>query len=183
MALERILPRYDASERHAIVVRADPARTYAALRALDLADLPLTRALMALRALPDRLRHRRGIRLRRHVTLDGLRGAGFALLSEEPGREIVLGLAGRFWSVTGGGMRVTADDFASFSAPGTAKAAMDFRLEPLADGRTRLSTETRILCADEAARRSFGPYWFAVRAGSGLIRREILARVKRAAER
>jgi len=80
-------------------------------------------------------------------------------------------------------MRVSAADFAAFSTPGTAKAAMDFRLEPLAGGRTRLSTETRILCADDAARRSFGRYWLAVRAGSGLIRREILARVKRAAER
>src|SRR5437660_731646 len=60
MALERILPRYDASERHAIVVRADAARTYAALRTLDLADLPLTRVLMAVRALPDRVLGRRG---------------------------------------------------------------------------------------------------------------------------
>jgi len=183
MALERILPRYDASERHAIVVRADAARTYAALRTLDLADLPLTRVLMAVRALPDRVLGRRGLPLRRHVTLDGLLGAGFALLAEEPGREIVLGIAGRFWRVTGGGMRVSAADFAAFSAAGTAKAAMDFRLEPLGGGRTRLSTETRILCADDAARRSFGRYWLAVRAGSGLIRREILARVKRAAER
>jgi len=93
MALERILPRYDASERHAIVVRADAARTYAALRTLDLADLPLTRVLMAVRALPDRVLGRRALPLRRHVTLDGLLGAGFALLAEEPGREIVLGIA------------------------------------------------------------------------------------------
>src|SRR2546425_1963781 len=153
MALERILPRYDASERHAIVVRADAARTYAALRALDLADLPLTRMLMAVRALPDRLLRRRGLPLRRHMTLEGLLGAGFALLAEEPGREIVLGIAGRFWRVTGGGMRVSAADFAAFSAPGTAKAAMDFRLEPLAGGRTRPSTEAPDPCAQDAARR------------------------------
>src|SRR2546428_5678476 len=158
MALERLLPRYAAGGRPAIVVRADPARTYAALRALDLADLPLTRALMALRALPDRLRRRPGIRLRRHVTLDGLRAAGFALLSEEPGREIVLGIAGRFWSVTGGGMRVTADDFASFFAPGTAKAAMDFPLPPLAPGRTALFPGTPLLFGPEAPRPSFCPH-------------------------
>src|SRR2546428_7374947 len=101
MALERILPRYDTSERHAIVVRADAARTYAALRTLDLADLPLTRVLMAVRALPDRLLRRRGLPLRRHVTLDGLLGAGFALLAEEPGPEIVPRIAGRVWRVTG----------------------------------------------------------------------------------
>lgn len=183
MALERIMPRYDASERHAIVVRADARKTYAALQGLDLADLPITRALMALRALPDRLLHRRGIALRRRVRLRDLIGAGFALLAEKPDREIVLGIAGRFWRVTGGGVRVAAEDFAAFAEPGTAKAAMDFRLEPLPGGGTRLSTETRILCADEAARRSFGRYWLVVRAGSGLIRREMLSRVKRAAER
>src|SRR2546428_7972370 len=165
MALERILPRYDTSERHAIVVRADAARTYAALRTLDLPDLPLTRVLMAARALPDRLLRRRGLPLRRHVTLDGLLGAGFALLAEEPGREIVLGIAGRFWRVTGGGMRVSAADFAAFSAPGTAKAAMDFRLEPLAGGRARPSTQTRVLSADEPAPRSFRRYLLSLPAG------------------
>src|SRR5256712_6004321 len=143
MALERILPRYDTSERHAIVVRADAARTYAALRTLDLPDLPLTRVLMAARALPDRLLRRRGLPLRRHVTLDGLLGAGFALLAEEPGREIVLGIASRFWRVTGGGMRVGAADFAAFSAPGTAKAALDFRLESLPGSRAGPSPASR----------------------------------------
>src|SRR2546428_7566821 len=83
--------------------------------------------------------------LRRHVTLDGLLGAGFALLAEEPGREIVLGIAGRFWRVTGGGMRVSATDFAAFSAPGTAKAAMDFRLEPLAGGPARALNRAPVL--------------------------------------
>src|SRR2546425_11866198 len=116
---------------------------------------------MAVRALPDRLLRRRGLPLRRHVTLDGLLGAGFALLAEEPGREIVLGIAGRFWRVTGGGMRVSAADFAAFSAPGTAKAAMDFRLEPLAGGRAGLSTEKRVLCRRDAPRRRLGPYWVA----------------------
>src|SRR2546430_16864282 len=93
MALERILPRYDASERHAIVVRADAARTYAALRTLDLADLPLTRVLMAVRALPDRVLRRRGLPLPRHVTLHGLLGAGFALLAQGPGPGVLLGSA------------------------------------------------------------------------------------------
>src|SRR2546428_642398 len=144
MALERILPRYDASERHAIVVRADAARTYAALRTLDLADLPLTRVLMAVPALPDPVLGRRGLPPPGHVTRAGPPGGGFAPPAEGAGREIVLGIAGRFWRVPGGGIRVSAADFAAFSAPGTAKAAMDFRLEPLAGGRTRLSTETRI---------------------------------------
>src|SRR2546428_14151686 len=85
MALERILPRYDASERHAIVVRADAARTYAALRTLDLVDLPLTRVLMAVPALPDRLLRRPGLPPRRPRTPARPPGAGFPPPAQGPG--------------------------------------------------------------------------------------------------
>jgi len=36
---------------------------------------------------------------------------------------------------------------------------MSLRYEPLADGRTRLSTETRVTCVDAAAYRRFTFYW------------------------
>ena len=104
------------------------------------------------------------------------------LLADVPGRELVLGIAGRFWSVTGGGMRVSADDFATFAPPDTARAALDFRFECLAGGNTRVTTETRITCSDERARRRFAAYWRIVRPGSGLIRREILRRLRARAE-
>jgi hypothetical protein len=56
-----------------------------------------------------------------------------------------------------------------------------FELEALGDG-TRLSTETRVQPTDTAAR-AFRPYWWAIRAGSGLIRRDVLRAVRRRAER
>jgi hypothetical protein len=40
-----------------------------------------------------------------------------------------------------------------------------------------------VRCADAATRRAFRRYWLVVRPASGLLRRLMLARVRRAAER
>ncbi|MGI9120895.1 MAG: hypothetical protein ACR2G7_12375 [Acidimicrobiales bacterium] len=58
---------------------------------------------------------------------------------------------------------------------------MDFVLRADGDG-TRLTTETRVKATDATTRRRFGRYWLVIRAGSGLIRRELLGAVSRQAE-
>jgi hypothetical protein len=50
-------------------------------------------------------------------------------------------------------------------------------------GRTPLSTETRILATDEAARRRFGRYWVVIRPGSAAIRVVWLWAIRTRAER
>jgi hypothetical protein len=50
------------------------------------------------------------------------------------------------------------------------------------EGTTRLTTETRVAATDRRTRLLFGVYWTAIRPGSGLIRREMLGAVARAAE-
>ena len=57
--------------------------------------------------------------------------------------------------------------------PGTARLAWGFWFVPEGDG-TRVVTETRIDCVDDAARRAMRAYWCLIRSPSGLIRREIL---------
>jgi len=58
---------------------------------------------------------------------------------------------------------------------------MEFRLEPGPAG-TLLSTETRVLATDPKTRRNFAAYWFVIRPGSSVIRRELLKVVARRAE-
>jgi len=65
---------------------------------------------------------------------------------------------------------------------GTAKAAWNFEVGLRADGATELRTETRVLCADVATRRRFRAYWILIKRFSGLIRQEMLAAVRSAAE-
>jgi hypothetical protein len=106
-----------------------------------------------------------------------------AVLEDAPPQDLVLGLTGRFWTAVGGLHPTDRATFRELPPSGTARVAWSFRVEPAGEGVTRLTTETRIRCADASARRAFGRYWFAIRPGSGLIRRAILAAVRREAER
>ena len=181
-----MLPDYDAVERHATTVRAPRERTWQALRTAELGGSLVTAALLALRALPSRLRQvgeRREVGRRPGLTLDGLVEAGFVLIGERPGQEIVLGLVGKFWRPTGGLRTFDAAEFRSLDEPGWAKAAWSFSLSDAGPGETRLATETRVRCTDSASRRCFRAYWLVVRPFSGLLRRDALRTIRRAAER
>jgi hypothetical protein len=188
MLIDELLPRYDVSERHAIEVRATPAAAYAALREVDFAGNGVLRALTSLRALPARLLNwrSRGVDRPRHkrMTLAALEAQGFILLGEAPPAELVLGIEGRFWALDGGRCTPPRLLFLSSSpAPGNARAVWNFTFTALDSTRTLVATETRVLCADAAARRRFLPYWFVIRAGSGLIRRAMLRQLRETAER
>lgn len=108
---------------------------------------------------------------------------GFTPLDEDPGRELVFGLAGRFWRPNGG-LRRIADRraFLAFSEEGCVKAAWNLALSASDGGECELTTETRIRCFGPAARRSFRLYWFFIRPFSGMLRTSLLRDVKRRAE-
>ena len=172
--IEEYLPEFDVVECHATVVRAAPARVWAVLRTADFGRSRLVAVLLGVRGLGRR---------RVTLTLETMLAAGnFVQLDERPGRELLIGLEGRFWRPRPDLRTTDARRFREPLGPGLARAAWDFRLEPLGNEGTRLSTETRVYCADAAARRRFRPYWLLVRPGSGLIRRAMLAAIRRAAE-
>jgi hypothetical protein len=178
--IDDFLPRFDVHEIHRMRFAAPPAEVWRALWEADLASSWWIRGLMALRALPALLFDREKRRIARGPwNLRALAGAGFGFLAEEPEREVVLGVEGRFWRPAGNLERF---DRARFDRPleaGLARAVWNFVLEPDGSGATLLTTETRVLCGDPASRRRFRAYWFFVRPGSGLIRRLMLAAVRR----
>jgi hypothetical protein len=116
------------------------------------------------------------------MDMEALLRSGFVLLEEQPGRELVLGLVGRFWRLDGGIVRMTAETFGSFDAPGYARAVWNFTVAPAGEGTVQLATETRVRCTDAAARRRFLRYWRLVAPFSGLTRMEMLRVVRRDAE-
>ena len=182
MLLDRYLPTYDVVERHATVVRAPADRVYAAIERADMGASPVARGLMALRALAAGPRAGGGGRTTRG-TLGELLRRNFLPLADDPPRELVLGLVGKFWQPSGGVERIPPADFIAFARPGYAKAAWNFAVAPLPDGRgVRLTTETRVHCTDAASRRRFRAYWLLIRPFSGLIRREMLRVIRREAE-
>ncbi|BAK84760.1 hypothetical protein GLX_23480 [Komagataeibacter medellinensis NBRC 3288] len=59
---------------------------------------------------------------------------------------------------------------------------LSYTLQPLTRGTYRLTTETSVFCPTSATRRRFAPYWYLIRPVSGLIRRRMLAFIRKQAE-
>lgn len=179
--LDEVMPSYDAHEVHGAYVDASPEEAYAAVLATTGREIRLLGPLMALRTLPARLAGRRPDEAAEGTVLEGMQKNGFARIAEDPGREIVLGVVGKFWKPVGNTPLHEVTDresFVSFERPDYAKAAMNFLVRGEANG-SRIVTETRIAGTDAAARRKFRCYWLFVRPGSGAIRRSWLAAIRR----
>src|SRR6187399_1684889 len=127
MRIDELMPRYDASERHSRLFDATPAEVWEALGTADLGGSPLIRLLMGLRTLPQRL-FGGGVppRSRGRLDLKALERAGFGTLAIEPGREIVLGIEGRFWRPTGNVRGFERARFEKPVEPGLARGVWNF---------------------------------------------------------
>jgi hypothetical protein len=185
--LDRLLPTFQAVERHSVTVTASAERVWAALTQVPTGELRLFRLLMGVRVLPGRLLGSPRARFEADEPLLGWAvRSGFTILGEDARQELVVGAIGQPWRLAGGrGMAVVdGNDFAAFDQAGYAKMAANFRLDPIAGGRAiQLSTETRVACTDPISARRFARYWRLVRPASGAIRRSWLAAIKRRAER
>ena len=176
--LDDVLPHYDQREYHETHVDAPPDVAWAALQELRVRDLPLTVVLTRLRGGPSAWFGRvEGLDLR---ALDSV--APRTLVAEPP-RELVLGDIACYSATRPARPEIPRGElteFVAFAEPGWSKVAMNFRFTAERNG-TLLSTETRVHATDAATRRAFRRYWLLVRAGSGLIRRDILSAVRSAA--
>lgn len=76
---------------------------------------------------------------------------------------------------------VDLEAFRAFAEPGFAKILWNVRVRG-ENGKTVLSTETRVLCTDDRTRRFFKAYWTVVQHGSDLTRRDMLRGWRRRAE-
>jgi hypothetical protein len=177
-ALDRWLPEWEFDERHEIVVAAPPERVDRAVREVSLSDIPVARALWALRSLG------RGGRGPARPFLEQMgREAGALVVEDRPCGELVVGLTGQFWKIRGGSAprAANAEEFAAYDQADSCKAVMNFLLEP-DGGATRLSTVTRVHVPAPSSRRKFARYWRVIRPFSGLIRILMLRAIKQKAE-
>ena len=180
--LDRFVPVYQFSEFHSIQVAASRERAYRAIKAVTADDIVLFRTLVWIRRFgrpgPESIMNAP----ERQPLLDVATRTSFMLLSEEPGREIVVGtlvVAPRGWRPR---HHPTPEDFKNLHAPGFALAAMSFRLEDTGPDACRVTTETRVYATDAGARRRFAPYWRVIYPGSALIRRMWLRAIRVRAE-
>jgi hypothetical protein len=185
--LDRLMPSFQAVERHSATIAASADHVWAALAEVTVGELRLFRLLMGVRVLPGRLRGSPRVRFAADEPLLGWAVRfGFTILGQDAPRELVVGAIGQPWRLGGGrGIAVAGgEDFADFDQTGYAKMAANFRLASIAGGRAvQLTTETRVACTDAISARRFARYWWLIRPASGTIRRRWLAAIKRRAER
>ena len=177
--IDQLLPDPHLRMRHVRRVAAPPAVVYQALHRVDLAGSHLVRLLLWIRT----LRRPEG-----PLTLARLTQAGFGVVGEAPGREIVLGVTGKFWRPSGERRAANREQFRAGAPAGEVLVAWNFLIEggggsEEEGGTSRLTTETRILAGDPATLRTFRRYWRLVHPGSALIRRAMLRAVAREATR
>ncbi len=171
MLIDKFLPEYDFVETHDINICAKAEDVYKAIDEVDFSESFIVRWLLRLRGLSGE-----------NVTLRNLRSFKFETLGEIANKELLIGLAGRFWTPWGDLQNINAVNFREFDRKGYAKAAWNFSLDGSAN-ETHLTTETRIKCMGSESRRGFGFYWTCIQPFSGLIRMEMLKTIKRKAEK
>lgn len=174
--LERLLPTFDKREHHSRRIAAPPERVWHELMDLRAGDLALTLGLMRVRGGPTTWV--KGVDTGAHKGMDlrVLESMAPREMAADPPREVILGDIAHYAALRPSRPPIERGDpvaFAEFDEPGWSKVVMNFRLTPERDG-TLLSTETRVLSTDPATRRAFTLYWGFMRAGSGMIRHDIL---------
>ncbi len=181
--LDTVLPEYHFSERHETRVHATPEQVSAAMKEVTYGDLTALAVLMRVRGMaaghfspaPSRMSNTR--------ISESLANphSGFVQL-ENGDRETVGGMAGRPWA---SGRRPGVHDLAAYRAfqePDSVKIAYNLQVEDLGSGWSRLTSETRVLAVDNSARNKMARYWRLIVPGSGLIRRQWEAAIRRRAE-
>jgi hypothetical protein len=168
--IDEFLAEYDFDERHSIDVEANAQAVYNAAQYADLSESFIVRMLFKLRGMSNP-----------KLTLRDLEYYKFRILGARPKKELLIGLAGRFWTPSGDLQDVDATNFREFQKDGYAKAAWNFTIDETPKG-SLLTTETRIKCIGDSSRRYFGVYWTIIQPFSGWIRMEMLKVIKRRAE-
>jgi hypothetical protein len=169
--IDRYLPRYDFNETHEVELPLAVPDAYPRVRGLDFSSSLVIRTLFLLRGIGTR-----------NMSLDTILNGGiFRLLAENEGQEFVIGAVLTSWLLPE--KFKDADEFLALKDESRIKIAWNFTVQELDSGSTRVTTETRILCLGDGARRIFSAYWSVIRPFSGLVRIEMLRILKKDADR
>ena len=188
MQLDKFLPTYEFNEIHTVKVDAPPERVFIAIKELTPAELsPIIFWMLDLRSLPAKLMGKTApsVAQQSKPFLDQMYEGGFLPLAEEANSEIVFGMVGQPWKLTGGEEPDIPNPqaFLAFDDPAFAKIAANLVVNVDGEGRIHCSTETRIHVPDPNTRRKFAFYWRIISMGSGWIRVLWLRAIKKKAER
>lgn len=162
--IDKYLSQYTFSEFHEIVVNRPIEDVYRVAKDFDLSKSRTISLLFSIRGLPTK-------RLNLQDFIDDI---GFTNLEENYPYERLVG----FWARTKIAKIPSYEDFVNNSIFPWLKVVWNFRFEELEKGKTKASTETRVLCVTPITKLTFGLYWAIIKPFSGLIRKKMLEIIK-----
>jgi hypothetical protein len=181
--IDTFAPEFHFRERHVIEVSAPPARVYEAIKSVSADEIALFNLFTGIRRFgrqgPESILNAPA----QKPILDVATQTGFLLLLERPSHEVVIGTVVVAPPGTRRPREFTVDDFMRLTQPGFAKAVMNFRIDDLGNGTSRVETETRVFATDAWALRRFTPYWRTIFPGSWILRATWLRAIKTRAEK
>lgn len=169
--IETYLPHFHYNEIHSKIINASADVIYNKLRHLNFHSSWISRWLFNLRGLSTT-----------NMTFDRMVDNGsFFTMYEKENEEWIVGLMAKSFRSTEN--LQLGENFTEWD-PGTGvKIAWNFKLHGLADGKVKVSTETRVQCLNRKTLLIFSVYWFFVRPFSGIIRLEMLRILKNECEK
>ncbi len=178
--IDTLMPDYSFREYHEVQVQSSPDKVMQAAHQASISDIPTVRFLLRLRALAGGKREIID-RSRQEKTGPGSqskhRNGFFSDTNEFASGKIM-----KTWASASPPTMTTAEQFISFKDSGYVKVAFNFSVTSLGNGKTLLSSETRVHANDDKARRIFGRYWRIIYPGSAITRRVWLDAVAARAE-
>jgi hypothetical protein len=166
--IDKYLPQYTFNEYHESVVNAPIDRVYGIARNLDLSKSKTIKFLFKIRGLPTKrlnLQH-------------FLKDIGFTNLEEDYPNETLTG----FWVRFKIAEIPSYEDFIHNSISPWIKVVWNFQFKDVGEDKTKVSTETRVLCVAPITKITFGIYWGIIKPFSGLIRLQMLKIIKNDSE-
>lgn len=166
--IDKYLPVFSFREYHEMIIKSPAETVYRNAKDFDMSKSKLIKWLFKLRGLPTNRMNLQGF----------IEDIGFTPIEENVPIENLIGFWARYKiaPITG------YDDFIHNRICARVKVVWNFYLEELGTTKTKLSTETRVLCTNSVTKITFGLYWLIIRPFSGAIRKRILQIIKQESE-
>ncbi len=168
LLIDKYLSHYTFSEYHETVVDSTIENAYDVAYNLDLSKSRTIAWLFKIRGLPTK-------RLNLQHFIDDI---GFTRLESNAPYENLIG----FWARFKIAPVPRHEDLINNSISPWIKVVWNFQCEALGAYKTKVSTETRVLCVVPIAKITFGLYWLIIKPFSGLTRKRMLRIIKNDSE-
>ena len=166
--IDKYMPQYTFNEYHETVVNCPIQNVYHIAKDVDLSKSKIIKFLFKIRGLPTK-------RLNLQNFINDI---DFTNLEENFPYEFLIG----FWARVKISKISNYEDFINNSISPWIKVVWNFQLEEMEENKTKVSTETRVLCVAPITKFTFGLYWSMIKPFSGLTRKKMLKIIKEDSE-